>query len=255
MHGVDVAVAGSGLPVTVFAHGLGGSSAETRPLAARTPGTRLLLTFRGHGTSAPMADGWMYDDLADDLLAVADDFGATGAVGLSLGAGALLRLLSRQPGRFERLAFVLPAALTETREDRATERLLQIADAIVATDEDQIVRLLMDDVPDSVRSRGGTRLLVRRRAKQLLTTTPARPRASDAPLDALAVLAAVKAPSLVIGQIGDALHPAGVSRRLAAALPHGDLLLLEPGGVFWTATRQVQDALADHLAAVPTEMP
>ena len=96
----DVAytVLGQGGPVTVFAHGLGGSSAETRPLASRVPGTRVLLSFRGHGDSGPLPGGWDYDVLADDLRAVADETGATCAVGLSLGAGALLRLLVATPG-------------------------------------------------------------------------------------------------------------------------------------------------------------
>ena len=162
--GVEVAVVGAGLPVTVFAHGLGGSSAETRPLALRTAGTRVLLTFRGHGASDTIPGGWSYDDLADDLRAVADAFDATAAVGLSLGSGALLRLLSRDPDRFERLAFVLPAALDETREDLATERLLRLADAMISGDEDRVVQLLLDEVPPQVRHRGGTRLLVDRRA-------------------------------------------------------------------------------------------
>jgi pimeloyl-ACP methyl ester carboxylesterase len=245
--GVDVTVVGSGLPVTVFAHGLGGSSVETRPLALRTQGTRLLLTFRGHGASDTIAGGWSYDDLADDLAAVADAFDATAAVGLSLGSGALLRLLSREPGRFARLAFVLPAALDETRDDLATERLLRLADAMIVGDEELVVRLLLSEVPESVRERGGTRLLVDRRARQLLSTTPPMPRAPEAPLHDLTPLAAVTAPALVVGQAGDALHPSAVADRLAAALPSARLLQLEPGGVFWTATRQVQDALAHHL--------
>ena len=252
--GVEVAVVGAGLPVTVFAHGLGGSSAETRPLALRTPGTRVLLTFRGHGASDTIPGGWSYDDLADDLRAVADAFDATAAVGLSLGSGALLRLLSQDPDRFERLAFVLPAALDETREDLATERLLRLADAMISGDEDRVVQLLLDEVPPQVRHRGGTRLLVDRRAKQLLNTVPPHPKRPEAPLPRVVALSAVTAPALVVGQAGDALHPATVADRLAAALPSAELLQLEPGGVFWTATRQVQDALARHLAAdaVPT---
>ena len=75
--GVAFTVVGEGSPVTVFAHGLGGSSAETRPLASRTGGTRVLLDFRGHGTSDPLVDGWDYDLLAEDLLAVADATGAS----------------------------------------------------------------------------------------------------------------------------------------------------------------------------------
>jgi pimeloyl-ACP methyl ester carboxylesterase len=245
--GVEVAVVGDGLPVTVFAHGLGGSSVETRPLATRTPGTRVLLTFRGHGNSDTIDGGWTYDDLADDLAAVADEFGATGAVGLSLGAGALLRLLTREPARFERLAFVLPAALDESRDDLATARLLRLADALIAGDEAQVVRLLLDDVPPAVRNRGGTKLLVDRRARQLMGTSPPYPRGTDSPLIHLDALSRVTTPALVVGQVDDALHPSAVAERLVAALPQAELLLLEAGGVFWTATRRVQDALAAHL--------
>lgn len=244
--GVEVVVVGTGDPVTVFAHGLGGSSAETRPLAARVPGTRVLLTFRSHGGSDPIAGGWTYDDLADDVRAVADAFGATRAVGLSLGAGALLRLLTREPARFERLAFVLPAALHESRDDLATERLLRLADAVIAADEAAVVRLLLDEVPPAARSRGA-QLLVDRRARSLMTVAPPYPRSPDAPLPSLDPLSRIPAPALVVGQAGDPLHPDAVARRLADALPAADLLLVEPGGVFWTATRSVQEALARHL--------
>jgi pimeloyl-ACP methyl ester carboxylesterase len=245
--GVDVSVIGTGLPVTVFGHGLGGSAVETRPLAARAPGTRLLLTFRGHGDSAALPGGWTYDDLADDLDAVADAYGATQAVGLSLGAGALLRLLSREPQRFERVAFVLPAALDQTRDDLATERLLRLGDALLVGDEARVVELLLEEVPDSVRHRGGTRLLVDRRARALLGTTPPYPRETSPPLSSLAPLSRVSVPALVVTQDDDPLHPTAVGVRLAGALPHAELLRLPPGGVFWTATRQAQDALAHHL--------
>jgi pimeloyl-ACP methyl ester carboxylesterase len=246
--GVEVSVVGSGLPVTVFAHGLGGSSVETRPLAVRTGGTRVLLTFRCHGASDAIEGGWTYDDLADDLAEVADAFGATRAVGLSLGAGALLRLLSRTPDRFERIAFVLPAALDESRDDLATARLLRLGEALVAGDEEHVVRMLLEEVPLQVRGRGGVRILVDRRARQMLGSTPPYPRGADAPLRDLTALPGVTAPALVIAQADDPLHPAAVASRLAGVLPHAELLLLQPGGVFWTETRRVQDALATHLA-------
>lgn len=251
--GVEVTVAGRGLPVTVFAHGLGGSAVETRPLALRTPGTRVLLTFRGHGASDAIEGGWTYEDLADDLDEVAAAFGATGAVGLSLGAGALLRLLSRAPDRFERLGFVLPAALDESRDDLATARLLRLADAVIAGDEANVIRMLMEDVPRGVRERGGVRVLVDRRARQLLSSTPPYPRGVDAPLVDLAALSRVTAPALVISQRDDPLHPSTVADRLAAALPNAELLLLAPGGVFWTETRRVQTAIADHLCPDASE--
>lgn len=246
--GVEVTVVGSGLPVTVFAHGLGGSAVETRPLAARTPGTRALLTFRCHGASDAIEGGWTYDDLADDLLEVADAFGATRAVGLSLGAGALLRALSRDPLRFARLAFVLPATLDTTRDDDATARLLRLGEALVDGDAEHVRRMLLEEVPARVRDRGGVRILVDRRAKQMLGSAPPYPRDAEPPLADLAALKSMTAPALVVAQADDPLHPTPVAAELAARLPSAELLLLEPGGVFWTETRRVQDALASHLA-------
>lgn len=245
--GVRVAVVGSGAPVTVFAHGLGGSQAETRPLAARVAGTRLLLTFRGHGESDALPGGWDYDILAADLLGVADAFGADRVVGLSVGAGALMRVLSRQPDRFRRLAFVLPAALDASRPDGATLRVRTLGDAIDRGDDDAVTELLLEEVPAAVRERRGVRALVGRRAAQLVSRPAPRPLGDDRPLADRAQLAAVRAPALVVAQHGDPLHSLDVATDLATALPNAEQLILPPGGLFWTAARRAQDALARHL--------
>jgi pimeloyl-ACP methyl ester carboxylesterase len=246
--GLNVVVLGEGGPVTVFAHGLGGSVAETRPLATRVDGTRVLLDFPGHGDSDALAVGWDYDLLADALLSVADAFGATRAVGLSLGAGALLRALTRDHGRFERLAFVLPAALDGTRRDGATERLRVLGDAIVAGDADAAAEFLLGELPDVVRSRRGIELLVRRRAVQLVAKPAPEPAYDDRPLHDRSLLAAWDTPSLVIGQEADALHPVELARELHALLPAAELAVYPQAGVFWTAARDAQEALARHLA-------
>lgn len=238
---------GGGDPVTVFAHGLGGSPAETRPLARRVPGTRVLFSFRGHGDSGALPGGWDYDVVADDLRAVADAVGATCAVGLSLGAGALMRVLSDDPGRFGRVAFVLPAAIDATRADGATLRLQALGDAMDAGDEDEVVRILLLDVPESSRGRRAVDLLVHRRAAQLMSRTAPRPLRDDRPLADRSALARVAVPALVVGQEGDPLHRLDLATELASALPRGRLVALPEGGVFWSATRQVQDALAGHL--------
>ena len=249
----DVAytVLGAGSPVTVFAHGLGGSSSETRPLASRLPGTRVLLSFRGHGDSGPLPGGWDYDVLAEDLRAVADETGATRAVGLSLGAGALLRLLTATPDRFVRLAFVLPAALDVARADGATVRLDRLGDAIDAGDVDDVTRILLDEVPQAVRDARGVPTLVRRRAQQLASRPAPRPLRDDRPLRDLAALLTVTVPCLVIGQEADPLHRLDVATELSTALPDSRLVTLPPGGVFWTAGRQATDALAEHLTGGP----
>ena len=247
--GVRAHVVGTGGPVTVFAHGLGGSAAETRPLAARVPGTRVLLEFRGHGSSAALDDGWTYDGLAGDLLAVADATGATQAVGLSLGAGALLRLLSARPDRFDRLALVLPAALDATRADGATLRLQQLGAAIDRADVEAVTDLLVAEVPEQVRDRRGTRLLLARRAAQLVERPSPQPRYDDRPVADRGVLSRVHAPALVVAQAADPLHRFDVARDITEALPRAALLELPAGGAFWTDARRLQAALAHHLGA------
>ena len=246
--GVSYAVLGEGGPVTVFAHGLGGSAAETRPLASRVGGTRVLLTFRGHGDSADLPpSGWDYDVLADDLLAVADQVGATRAVGLSLGGGALLRALSRDPLRFDRLAFVMPAGIDAARVDGAALRLRSLADIVDSGDAEAVTAQLMSELPIDIQERRGVAVLVGRRAAQLVSRPAPRPRGNDRPLHDRAQLAAFTAPTLVIGQQEDPLHQLDVARELAAGLPDAQLLALGEGGVFWTDARTAQDALAAHL--------
>ena len=245
--GVEFTVLGDGGPVTVFAHGLGGTSGETRPLALRAPGTRVLLSFRGHGGSDPLADGWDYDLLAEDLLTVADHVGADACVGLSLGCGALLRILRDDPERFGRLAFVMPAALDAARTDGATARLEQLGAAIDRGDVAAVTALLLAEVPTALRERRAVPLLLARRAEALVLRPAPVPRRTDRPLDDRSVLAQVLAPTLVIGQADDPLHPLDLARELADVLPAGRLLGLPEGGVFWTAAAQAQIALADHL--------
>jgi pimeloyl-ACP methyl ester carboxylesterase len=244
---VSFVVLGDGGPVTVFAHGLGGSVAETRPLATRVAGTRVLLDFRGHGDSAEQPEGWDYDTLADDLLSVADAVGASQAVGLSLGAGALLRALTRDPSRFRKLTFVLPAAIDDTRRDGATERLHRLGAAITAVDARAVADVLLEELPLEVRSRRGVDALVLRRAQQLVTKPAPAPRLEDRPLHDRTLLAALDVPTLVVTQEKDALHPADLGRDLAAAIG-ADLLELPEGGVFWTDAKRLQSALADHLS-------
>jgi len=246
--GLHVVVLGEGTPVTVFAHGLGGSVAETRPLAARVGGTRVLFDLPGHGDSDGLDAGWDYDLLADALLSVADASGATRAVGLSLGSGALLRVLTRDPHRFERLAFVLPAAIDGTRRDGATERLRILGDAIVAGDAQAAADFLPSELPAAVRERRGIELLVRRKAGQLVSRPAPAPAYDDRPVHDRELLRLLDVPALVVAQQDDALHPVELARELYALLPSADLAVLPQAGVFWTAAREAQEALARHLA-------
>jgi len=124
---------GSGLPATVFAHGLGGSIEETRPFGSGVRGSRTFFHFRGYGASAAPDTPWTYAALAEELRAVADQVGATQALGVSMGAAALCNLLAQTPLRFERLVFVLPAILDRPRTDGAPDGLVLSA-AVPVTD-------------------------------------------------------------------------------------------------------------------------
>lgn len=249
-------VLGSGGPVTLFAHGLGGSASETRPLAAKVAGTRVLLDFRGHGASADLADGWSYAELAADLLAAADSVGATRAVGLSLGAGALLRLLSMHPDRFERVAFVMPAAIDDVKTGEGQSRLDRLGSAIDAGDVDTVSAILLEEVPPVWRERSAVMRLLQRRARALcLRPAPWPTVRGDVPIPDPSVLAGITVPALVVGQAGDRLHELAIARRLAGLLPHAELLALPESGVFWTETGRAQQALALHLAEPETPAP
>ena len=133
---------GSGLPATVFAHGVNGSIETTRPFGSGVTGSRTFLHFRGYGASADPEMPLTYAALADELRAVADHVGATQALGVSMGAGALCALVAHTPLRFERLVFVLPAVLDRPRTDDSLKHLALSA-AVPVTDRAVLAAVTM----------------------------------------------------------------------------------------------------------------
>jgi pimeloyl-ACP methyl ester carboxylesterase len=217
---------GKGEPVTVFAGGLGATISETRRLGSGVAGTKVFFDFRGHGRSGEPADGdWSYGALARDLRAVADGSGATRAVGVSMGAAALLRVLAETPDRFARCVFFLPAILDRPREDVSASALVD-ADVPAALRDRPDVSAYAEARNARLTDRGVAGLV------DALTTT--------APVADRAVLAAVRAECLVIGQEGDATHPASVARDLAAALPDAGLHVFDAPGGLWTHGEKVR---------------
>nr|WP_306204037.1 alpha/beta hydrolase [Actinoplanes sp. RD1] len=251
-HGVrlEQLVTGVGTPVTVFAHGLAGDIAGTRPLGSAVAGRRVFFQFRGHGRSDAPPGPWRFADLAADLSAVADRAGATRAVGVSMGAGALARLLATDPTRFERVVFYLPAPLDGVRPRIAEERLSRLLAAVESGEAAAVAEAVEGELPPSVRNTPTGWSYLRQRVDQLLRdglapeleTLWQEPALADPEL-----LKAYQGEALVIGCRGDEVHPVGWAERLAALLPGADLEVYDRPAVLWTHRRELRARISAFL--------
>ncbi len=232
----------------MIVHGLGATPGEARIPASGLRGTRVVVTLPGHGDAADAAGGyWRYAAVAEDVLAVADEVAATRAVGVSLGAGALLRVAADNPGRFERLALLLPASLDQVRDSGSAAVLEQLAQDVEQASEDggaALRRRLRDGLPeatdigDYVEQRAATLL----RLREALRSVP-----SHSPLADRAVLANVGSDVLVVGATRDELHPAPVAEDVAGALPRTKLELLDSSAPMLTHRRELRGLLTGFL--------
>jgi pimeloyl-ACP methyl ester carboxylesterase len=247
---VEYLVTGNGEPVTVFAHGLSGSIAETRPLGSGVTGSRLFFHFRGHGGSSSPPGEWSYDDIGGVLLAVADQFGARRALGASMGAGAILNVVAKHPDRFDRVVLFLPAVLDTIPPDAPVHRLTELADAIDAKDVERLTQMLVDDQPPPVRAMPAVHDYMRLRAEGLVGTAVSQAVRSipmSVPVPDRAVLASVDVPVLVVGQEGDPVHLVSIAREIAAALPRAQLHVFPENGGIWLARDELRHLIATFL--------
>ncbi|MEN3613233.1 alpha/beta fold hydrolase [Plantactinospora sp. ZYX-F-223] len=251
-HGVRLErlVTGDGDPVTVFAHGLGTGISTTRPLGSAVNGRKIFFQFRGHGRSEAPEGDWSYADLARDLRAIADLGGASRALGISLGAGALCRLLWESPARFERAVFVLPAVLDEPRPEVARRRLTELLTAVRSGDAAEVAEAVAYEVPPAIRNTPAGWAYLRQRVDQLTRDGLASGLASLAGQVAVrqrSALAAVTARTLVIGCAGDDLHPVAVAEQLAEALPGATLHVYDKPGLLWTHRADLRERISGFL--------
>jgi 3-oxoadipate enol-lactonase len=253
-HGVRVErlITGTGTPTTVFAHGLASGIAVTRPLGSAVEGRKVYFQFRGHGRSDSPPGPWSYADLARDLRAIADLSGATRALGVSLGAGALTRLVADSPDRFDRLVFFLPAVLDLPRPAAVKARYQALATAVEAGDVASVADAISVEIPPNLRGTPAVWSYLRQRIDQLMRDGLATDLLSLAEQVAIAdptKLAAVTARALVIGAAGDELHPVEVAERLAGALPNATLHVYDRPGVLWTDRADLRTRISDFLNA------
>ena len=255
---IEYEVRGEGSPVTLFAHGLGGGIAETRPLGSGVLGTKVFMHQRGHGHSSAWGGGpWDYPALAADLEAMADAVHATRFLGVSLGVGSCLALLETRPDRFERCVFFLPGALDQPRDPEVASRLIRGADLVDTGDLQGLQAFIVQDVPESRRDSPAAIAYAASRAQALVGTSVSRlfrALPSVAPVTNALLLREVTAQCLVLGQEGDHVHPAPLARELGAMLgPRGCPVHVFPEpGAMWTARQELRRLITEHLNAPST---
>jgi 3-oxoadipate enol-lactonase len=196
----------------------------------------VLYDARGHGASSPAPDGdYSYGALAGDLEPVMDELGVSGAliVGASMGAHTAVRFALARPERVAGLAVVTPAFDPERsgaelpRWDALTRGLREGgADGFVAAYE-------LDRVP--IQWRETVELVLRQRLAAhhhplaVADALAAVPRSR--PFESWEALAAIEAPTLVVGSRDEAdhTHPLATARRYAEAIPGARLVVEEKG--------------------------
>jgi 3-oxoadipate enol-lactonase len=243
-------VTGVGDPVTVFAHGLGGDIAGTRPLGSAVAGRRVFFHFRGHGRSDAPAGPWTFGELAQDLRAVADLAGATRALGVSMGAGALCRVLAESPGRFERVVCYLPTPLDGTRPAAAAARVERLLAAVESGEAASIAAAVESELPGPVRNTPTGWGYLRQRVEQLqrdglaaeLATVWREPAVADE-----AALRAFRGRALVLGCLGDDVHPVAWAERVAELLPGAELHVYDRPAVLWTNRAELRERISAFL--------
>jgi pimeloyl-ACP methyl ester carboxylesterase len=235
---LHVEVDGDGEPVMVLAHGLTNSCRELAMLTGFVPGTKVRFCFRGHGHSSSPATGYRFADFARDVRAVADAYGATVAIGTSLGAAAIANLVADDPDRFEKLVFLLPAGLDVPFQYK--DRLLETAAMIEGRDPKEALEAILSE-PERV-ARYAAAPWMRDLDEQMLAdlNTEGVPRAirgvvDDWPLRDRHDMAKVTAPTLLICRRGDVIHPAEIGEILVDIMPNAELLMFEDGDELWAA--------------------
>ena len=229
IRGVEIEVRdeGAGLPF-LWGHGLVSSMEEEDRFIVMDFGRLarrhrvIRWDARGHGSSSGrrVPEDYRWDNLARDLLALADELGIDQFVagGVSMGAATALHAAVQAPGRVIGLVLMLAPTAYETREEQAD---LYRAGAVLVDriGMDAYVEGMQSLPPPEILAEFGDRFIpVPRVSGELL---PAVLRgAANSDLPSPESVRAITAPALLLPWVGDAGHPMSTSERLLELLPN-----------------------------------
>ncbi|MCA1830788.1 MAG: alpha/beta hydrolase [Actinobacteria bacterium] len=249
---LNVELLGDGEPVTLFAHGITGSTHELAPIAARVSGTRALMDFRGHGKSdAPPEDtGYDHPSMRRDLAFVADHSGARNVVALSMGAGATLNLLADEPDRFDRIVLISPASIDGPNR-AAAGLFLELARRLENDPVDDVIAWSLGGAESLLERRPKWRdeIIARTRRMQRVGTSRAlrayvhgRPPLADA-----SALGRVRAPVLILAHRGDLIHDVAIAERLGDLFPNATVKVWDEPLAMFDDPDALGDVVEDFL--------
>lgn len=226
---------GPGLPV-IFQHGLCGDARQTAEAFPDDPRFRLItLECRGHGTSdAGPVSAFSIATFADDVAALIEHLHLAPVVvgGISMGAAIAVRLAVRRPDLVRALILARPAWVTAAAPDNMRpnaevgELLARLppAEAKAAFFAGETSRRLAVQAPDNLASLMG----FFDRAPVDVTAALLTAISADGPGVAVADLAGLPLPTLVLGHARDAVHPLNYATTLANLIPHSTSAVVTP---------------------------
>jgi 3-oxoadipate enol-lactonase len=222
---------GQGVPV-VLLHGFPFSRWMWRPqVAALSRGHRVITPdFRGFGESGGLPES--LEQLADDLHALVEHLGLSRFVlgGFSMGGYVAFRYLARHADRLSGLM------LLDTRPEGDTEEGKQRRYAGIERIRSEGPRGFLDDFtklvvsPRTMESRPDVVAEVRRLMEARSDALAGGLRAMAERPDSTPVLGTVTVPALVVVGEDDKATPVESSRKMAAAIPGTDLVIIPGAG-------------------------
>jgi pimeloyl-ACP methyl ester carboxylesterase len=232
VRGAEIAVTEEGAgPAFFWGHGFSASAARDRRMPmldwARLAGRCRVIRWdaRGHGHSGgePRPDDYRWDNLARDLVGLADALGVGRFVagGVSMGAATALHAAALYPERVAALVLVLSPTAYATRAAQA-DRYRAGADLVEREGLDAYTAAAdAEPVPEILQRFAAEYRFTPDVAGHLFPSALRGAAASDLPPENS--VRAVAAPALLLAWETDPGHPASTSVRLAELLPDAEL--------------------------------